>query len=50
MLYDVYDLSRPGSNMDKPSISLFRASIRNGELKVPSYESPAVLKGVRGTE
>ena len=50
MLYDVYDLSRPGSSEDKPSISLFRASVRNGELKVPPYENPAVLKGVRRAE
>ncbi len=40
MLYDVFDLSRPGSNEDKPSVSLFRATVQKGALKVPSYESP----------
>lgn len=50
MLYDVFDLSRPGASEDKCSISLFRASIQKGELKVPLYESTGVLKGVRGAE
>jgi CRISPR-associated protein Cas5d len=44
MLYDVFDLSRPGTCYDKPSISLFKARIRNGVMDVPSYESAAVLK------
>jgi CRISPR-associated protein Cas5d len=47
MLYDVFDLSRAGSNEDKCSISLFRATVRSGELKIPPYESPDVLKGIR---
>ncbi len=46
MLYDVFDLSCPGASEDKCSISLFRASVQKGELKVPPYESAAVLKGV----
>ena len=45
MLYDVFDLSKPGTNESAPSISLFRAKIENGILKVPDYESPDVLKG-----
>ncbi|TKJ40970.1 type I-C CRISPR-associated protein Cas5 [candidate division TA06 bacterium B3_TA06] len=44
MLYDVFDLSRPGKNDDKPSISLFRTKVENGILDVPHYESDAVLK------
>lgn len=45
MLYDVFDLSRPGSSRDRPSISLFRATVRKGVLEVPDYESDLVLKG-----
>lgn len=44
MLYDVFDLSRPGSPKDGPAVSLFRATIRGGVLEVPSYESSEVLK------
>ncbi|MCX5999798.1 MAG: type I-C CRISPR-associated protein Cas5c [Chloroflexi bacterium] len=44
MLYDVFDLSRPGSCDDPPSISLFRAEVRQGVLKVPVYDSQDVLK------
>jgi CRISPR-associated protein Cas5d len=52
MLYDVFDLSRPGEPLDTgndylPSISLFKAEIKDGCLKVPDYESEAVLKGGR---
>ena len=45
MLYDVFDLSRPGTSEDRPSISLFRATVRQGLLDVPDYESDLVLKG-----
>jgi CRISPR-associated protein Cas5d len=50
MLYDVYDLSVPGKPLntdigDSPSISLFRAEIKQGVLVVPDYESNEVLKG-----
>lgn len=44
MLYDVFDLSRPGSPDSSPSISLFRARVRNGVLSVPEYSSPEVLR------
>jgi CRISPR-associated protein Cas5d len=44
MLYDVFDLSRPGSNTDAPRISLFEASIENGVLTIPEYHSPLVHK------
>jgi CRISPR-associated protein Cas5d len=44
MLYDVFDLSRPGSSSDAQSISLFNARIENGVLNVPAYSSSAVHK------
>lgn len=44
MLYDVFDLSRPGKGDDKASISLFRAKVEHGVLIVPQYEDAAVLK------
>lgn len=44
MLYDVFDLSRPGSNGDTPAISLFEAKIKSGVLEVPPYGSSDVLK------
>lgn len=44
MLYDVFDLSRPGSSTDKPSISLFEANIKQGVLDVPPYSSADVRK------
>jgi len=47
VLYDVFDLSQPGSCDDLPCISLFRAVVQRGVLQVPPYESDDVLKGVR---
>lgn len=44
MLYDVFDLSRPGKSDDAPAISLFRANVENGVMRVPRYEDAAVLK------
>ncbi len=44
MLYDVFDLSRPGSKENAPAISLFRAVVRGGVMEVPHYTSPDVLK------
>jgi len=44
MLYDVFDLSRPGSSESSPSISLFQAQVRNGVMQVPEYEDDHVLK------
>jgi CRISPR-associated protein Cas5d len=44
MLYDVFDLSRPGAASDRPSVSLFRATVRGGVLSIPDYESAEVLK------
>jgi CRISPR-associated protein Cas5d len=44
MLYDVFDLSRPGTAHDAPAVSLFRAEMRGGIVQVPDYASPDVLK------
>jgi CRISPR-associated protein Cas5d len=46
MLYDVFNLSRPGTNSDPPCISLFRAKIERGVLDVPPYGDPKVRKAV----
>ena len=47
MLYDVFDLSRPGTCHDEPCISLFLATVTDGMMEVPNYESEEVLKGIR---
>ena len=47
MLYDVFDLSRPGTLTDKPSVSLFNAQVRHGVMTIPPYEDDAVLKAIR---
>lgn len=44
MLYDVFDLSRPGSSSDGPSISVFRARIQQGVLDVPACGDAQVRK------
>jgi CRISPR-associated protein Cas5d len=45
MLYDVFDLSKPGTAESQPSISLFKAMIVNGVLDVPDYsDDTKVLK------
>lgn len=44
MLYDVFDLSRPGSSADKAHISLFKGEIEKGVMNVPKYASPDVRK------
>lgn len=46
MLYDVFDLSRPGESTDKARVSVFRAMVKQGVLEVPPYESELVRKGV----
>ncbi len=48
MLYDVFDLSRPGTAHDRPAVSLFRARLAGGVLAVPDYASPEVLKAAAG--
>jgi len=47
MLYDVFDLSQPGSNEDDPCVSLFQPTIVGGVLDVPEYDSSKVAKVVR---
>jgi len=44
MIYDVFDLSQPGSSDDAPAISLFHAKIHSGVLEVPAWEDSGVLK------
>lgn len=47
MLYDIFDLRRPGLPLIEgghPFISLFHARIENGVLNVPDFDSPEVLK------
>lgn len=44
ILYDVFDLSRPGRSDDPPAISLFHAQVRSGVLEIPAWDDPAVLK------
>lgn len=44
MIYDVFDLSRPGSADDSPAISLFPARVDRGVMEVPPWDDPAVLK------
>jgi len=39
MLYDVFDLSKPGNSESHPSISLFQAKVNAGVLAVPDYEN-----------
>lgn len=48
MLYDVFDLSRPGKSDDRPAVSLFQASVKAGVLEVPAFESPEVVKAGAG--
>ncbi len=44
MLYDVFDLSQPGTSASEPHISLFEARVQAGVLDVPDYASESVLK------
>ncbi|MDY6796010.1 MAG: type I-C CRISPR-associated protein Cas5c [Actinomycetota bacterium] len=49
MLYDVFDLSKPGCNTDEPAISLFHATVENGVMTIPEYENDGeVLKAIGG--
>lgn len=49
MLYDVFDLRRDVVRDDKPFISLFDASLVNGVVEVPPFESQKVRKPERGS-
>jgi CRISPR-associated protein Cas5d len=48
MLYDVFDLRREVVKNDKPFISLFDATVVNGVLDVPPFESEKVRKPESG--
>lgn len=48
MLYDVFDLRRDTVKDDKPFITLFDATVRNGVLEVPLFESNDVRRPERG--
>lgn len=48
MLYDVFDLSRPGTKYDSASISVFRATVTDGVLSIPDYGDPLVRKPAPG--
>lgn len=50
MLYDVFDLAKPGLPLrsdkgEKPYISVFEAEVKEGVLEVPPYGSEKVRKG-----
>lgn len=47
MLYDVFDLRREIVRDDRPFISLFDATVVNGVMEVPNYESEKVRKPER---
>jgi len=47
MLYDTFDLSRPGKPDDPPFITLFEAKLVKGVLEVPEFDSDAVRKPPR---
>ena len=44
MIYDTFDLSRANSISSTASISIFKASIQNGVLEIPPYQSDEVRK------
>ncbi|MEO0082590.1 MAG: type I-C CRISPR-associated protein Cas5c [candidate division WOR-3 bacterium] len=51
MLYDVFDLARPGERImeaEDVCISAFRASVQKGILRVPEYTSSEVVKVPNG--
>jgi CRISPR-associated protein Cas5d len=48
MLYDTFDLRRELIKDDKPFISLFDATVVNGVLNVPAFESEQVRKPGKG--
>lgn len=50
MLYDVYDLSKPGQNTDDSFISLFNARVEKGVLRVPEFASVEVRKPIRSSK
>lgn len=43
MVYDLFDLSQPGTSESPFSLSLFRASVSRGSIRVPDYGSEDVI-------
>lgn len=50
IVYDVFDLSRPGTPNSSPFISLFEARIVDGVMNVPEFGDPAVRKPIRSLQ
>jgi CRISPR-associated protein Cas5d len=51
MVYDVFDLSKPGNNESHPSISLFHATVIDGILVIPDYRNKNEVKyGINGVQ
>jgi CRISPR-associated protein Cas5d len=48
MLYDVFDLSRPGSSSDPAFITTFNATLQQGVLQIPPFDSADVHKPMGG--
>jgi CRISPR-associated protein Cas5d len=48
MLYDVFDLSRPGTATSPAHVSLFCAKVEGGVMEVPDYDNDAVRKAEGG--
>lgn len=48
MVYDVFDLSKPCGDHDKPRISLFRARLIDGVMDIPEYEDDSLVLKVDG--
>ena len=48
MLYDVFDLSAPGTCESSPAVSLFHARVESGRMIVPPFDSNEVLKTKEG--
>lgn len=44
MLYDVFDLSKKSTSLEKPFISLFRAKVVDGVMEIPPFNSEVVIK------
>jgi CRISPR-associated protein Cas5d len=44
MVYDVFDLSNPGTSNSGPAISVFNAKIENGILEFPPYDDERVRR------
>lgn len=48
MLYDVFDLTKPGTAYSNSRISVFKSAVKQGVMLIPDYESEEVLRAVGG--